>query len=67
MSQNLNMYSEGKTMISIKLCCLMDNQQVNEMYLNDWYGKNKLWKKRNSEVCIENKLTLVPSTCKIFK
>lgn len=33
--QNLDMYSEGKTMILIKLCHLMDYQQVNEMYLND--------------------------------
>lgn len=37
----------------------MDYQQVNEMYLNDWYGKNKLWKKRNSEFCTENKLTVM--------
>lgn len=37
----------------------MDYQQVNEMYLNDWYGKNKPWKERNSEFCTENKLTVM--------
>lgn len=37
----------------------MDYQQVNERYLNDWYGKNEPWKERNSELCIANELTLM--------
>lgn len=37
----------------------MDYQQVNEMYLNYWYGKNKLWEERNSELCIGNKRSLM--------
>lgn len=37
----------------------MDYQQVNEMYLNYWYGKNKLWEERNSELCIGNKRALM--------
>lgn len=58
MPQNLDMCSERKAVISI-MCCLMYHQQVNEMFLNDCYSKNKLWKERNSELCIANKLTLM--------
>lgn len=59
MPQNLDMCSEGKAMISIKLCSLVYHQQVHEMVLNDWYSKNTLWKERNSELYIANKLTLM--------
>lgn len=59
MPQNLGICSEGKVMISVKLCCLMDYQQVNEMHLNDWCGKSNFCKERNSELCIANKLTLM--------
>lgn len=53
MPQNLDMCSEGKAMISMKLCCLMIYQQVNEMNLNKC-GKSNLCKEGNSELCITN-------------
>lgn len=40
----------------------MDYQQVNEMHLNDYYGKNKPWKERNSELCIATNYPNVPLT-----
>lgn len=43
--------------ISIKLCCFMYHQQVNEMFLNGCCRKNKLWKERNLELAIANKLS----------
>lgn len=59
MPQDLDMCSKGKAVISIKLCCLMYHQQVNEMVSNDWCNKNKLLKETNSEFCIANKITQV--------
>lgn len=43
----------------------MDYQQVNEMHLNDYYGKNKPWEERNSELCIATNYPNVPLTWKI--
>lgn len=58
MPQNLDVL-RGKNYDLNKICCLRDYQQVNEMYLNYWYGKNKLWEERNSELCIGNKRALM--------